>query len=128
MVTERDPRDAPTARQMQALVAMVDTVVTPHELRCCAFGCQRQAVSTEHAVIAGTHYVLYTTCGEAACRSYLAAYMGRLDAWASRRYCTACHEVSLGSKTKLCGGCRGVRYCSIGCQKKDWGRHKKGCK
>lgn len=30
-------------------------------------------------------------------------------------------------KTRLCGGCRAVRYCSYQCQKADWRAHKKAC-
>lgn len=32
------------------------------------------------------------------------------------------------SNIKVCGNCKKVRYCSVGCQKKDWENHKSKCK
>jgi hypothetical protein len=43
--------------------------------------------------------------------------------------CSKCHkEESENVKLSVCGGCRGVRYCSKECQKMDWPTHKKLCK
>eukprot|EP00928_Gymnodinium_smaydae_P053353 TRINITY_DN37363_c0_g1_i1.p1 TRINITY_DN37363_c0_g1~~TRINITY_DN37363_c0_g1_i1.p1 ORF type:complete len:306 (+),score=21.60 TRINITY_DN37363_c0_g1_i1:61-918(+) len=38
--------------------------------------------------------------------------------------CTSC-GTSLASR--ICGGCRGVAYCSVSCQRSDWRRHKPNC-
>lgn len=45
--------------------------------------------------------------------------------------CAKCRDAKTGQKGyKLfrCGGCKLTRYCCPGCQKADWGRHKKACK
>jgi len=39
--------------------------------------------------------------------------------------CVQC--CSIVPKTRLCNGCKGVRYCSKQCQKGDWPRHKLVC-
>ena len=43
--------------------------------------------------------------------------------------CANCGVNAGITKHKLCGGCRLVRYCSVKCQKQDWGRggHKENC-
>ena len=43
--------------------------------------------------------------------------------------CTALpKEVNGVLKSKLCSGCRTMRYCCSECQKADWKLHKSGCK
>ena len=43
--------------------------------------------------------------------------------------CTTCSKTaaSAGAELKSCAGCRGVRYCSLECQKADWPSHKLTC-
>ncbi|KAI0709321.1 hypothetical protein C8Q76DRAFT_742985 [Earliella scabrosa] len=44
--------------------------------------------------------------------------------------CACCERddtVNLGPALKKCSGCKLTRYCSVGCQKKDWPRHKVTC-
>ncbi|KAH9848283.1 hypothetical protein C2E23DRAFT_889144 [Lenzites betulinus] len=43
------------------------------------------------------------------------------------RKCAMCRESSV-TGLKACTGCTKIRYCSQGCQKKDWPRHKAQCK
>jgi len=38
-----------------------------------------------------------------------------------------CHTCQLAKKTKKCGGCMEVYFCSTDCQKKAWPEHKKSC-
>jgi hypothetical protein len=38
--------------------------------------------------------------------------------------CWVCKE---GEARQVCGGCKNVRYCSRGCQRQDWTRHKPEC-
>jgi hypothetical protein len=38
--------------------------------------------------------------------------------------CWVCKE---GEARQVCGGCKNVRYCSRGCQRQDWRRHKPEC-
>ena len=39
--------------------------------------------------------------------------------------CSKCENAA--ERLKLCGKCRGVKYCSADCQKKDWPAHKWLC-
>lgn len=39
--------------------------------------------------------------------------------------CDKCYHNDI--KTRVCGRCRDVRYCSSECQKADWTKHKKEC-
>lgn len=41
--------------------------------------------------------------------------------------CTAHHDTLLLNILKRCGRCKLVRYCSVSCQRADWGRHKPDC-
>ncbi len=48
----------------------------------------------------------------------------------STRMCEFCHAVMARGQSKMCGGCRVAHYCSVECQKKDWGGergHRKRC-
>lgn len=38
-----------------------------------------------------------------------------------------CGFCKLITKTKRCGKCKTMRYCSIDCQKSDWNNHKEEC-
>jgi hypothetical protein len=38
-----------------------------------------------------------------------------------------CSFCKLITKTKRCGKCKTMRYCSIDCQKGDWDNHKEEC-
>jgi len=42
-------------------------------------------------------------------------------------HCRVCEKKG-STKLKECSGCKGPRYCSIDCQKKDWPQHKTVCK
>jgi len=46
------------------------------------------------------------------------------------RGCAACKKSDVGLKHrfKICKRCKHVRYCSVECQKNDWGVHKMECK
>ncbi|KAG1733655.1 uncharacterized protein EDB91DRAFT_1338085 [Suillus paluster] len=47
---------------------------------------------------------------------------------AMRSGCAACGKAeSATGSLLLCGRCKVVRYCSEGCQRKDWKEHKKSC-
>jgi hypothetical protein len=39
-----------------------------------------------------------------------------------------CHVCGSSENLKLCSRCKSVCYCSPTCQKKDWSKHKAGCK
>jgi hypothetical protein len=41
--------------------------------------------------------------------------------------CTSQHDPHLLDKLKRCSRCKLVRYCSVSCQRADWGRHKLDC-
>jgi hypothetical protein len=43
-------------------------------------------------------------------------------------YLADCCRTCFGDSKGACGGCRGIRYCSIKCQKTDWEGHKLECK
>ncbi|KAG1860793.1 hypothetical protein F4604DRAFT_1957715 [Suillus subluteus] len=50
------------------------------------------------------------------------------SAAAVRHVCAACGKEGGGSGSLLiCSRCKVVRYCSQGCQREDWKRHKKSC-
>lgn len=40
--------------------------------------------------------------------------------------CTSCKTKSC--TLKICSRCKCARYCSVACQKRDWPRHKEGCR
>lgn len=45
-----------------------------------------------------------------------------------RNVCAACGKEGAAVGTLLnCSRCKVVRYCSKGCQREDWKRHKKSC-
>ncbi|KAG1731075.1 uncharacterized protein EDB91DRAFT_1330420 [Suillus paluster] len=51
-----------------------------------------------------------------------------VPALALRDGCAACgKEGGTSGSLLLCSRCKVVRYCSQGCQRKDWKEHKKGC-
>jgi hypothetical protein len=43
------------------------------------------------------------------------------------RYYNRCVVCGFSEKTMKCKGCSLARYCSVGCQKKDWSNHKNKC-
>lgn len=43
-----------------------------------------------------------------------------------KRVCACCSKQSRA--LVMCAGCDSVFYCDRNCQKKDWGKHRKGCK
>ena len=45
-----------------------------------------------------------------------------------RKICQNCHRLDHDTKFKMCDRCRGPRYCSPDCQKKDWPKHRLVCK
>jgi hypothetical protein len=49
---------------------------------------------------------------------------------AAKGYCAFCEESPehAAMKLSLCGRCRKVSYCSVGCQKAHWPVHKRMCK
>ena len=42
--------------------------------------------------------------------------------------CAYCGKRGDTLTIRLCTGCKAIRYCSRGCQKGDWSRHKAACK
>jgi hypothetical protein len=43
--------------------------------------------------------------------------------------CAGCGSLpAAGHSHKLCKGCRALRYCGLGCQKRHWPQHKHACK
>jgi len=46
----------------------------------------------------------------------------------SKKYvCHFCKELKLKNEIKKCSICKKVRYCSIACHIRDWGKHKHTC-
>ena len=41
--------------------------------------------------------------------------------------CQCCYSEVSRSKAKLCGGCKGIHYCSKQCAKRDWNQHRLSC-
>ena len=44
------------------------------------------------------------------------------------KYCQMCVVPVVEQRDRWCGGCYHAVYCSVACQKNDFGRHKKSCR
>ena len=44
-----------------------------------------------------------------------------------KEYCWFCHVTVRKLKKCICAGCLVARYCTLGCQEKDWNRHRDYC-
>ena len=61
---------------------------------------------------------------------YIESVGGFAEAMANKELVDKCAQCGGPGKPKLlvCGGCRSTSYCSAGCQKEDWKKHKVTCK
>jgi len=48
--------------------------------------------------------------------------------WSLPQPGTLCDRCGETGRLKVCGGCRGVQYCSAACQKADWRQHRGQCR
>ena len=77
-------------------------------------------VATDQCMlVAGFAYLFF----EASARDKCAALLVK-----PHKPCDNCGTTSSSAPTKLCGGCRLVRYCSAYCQISNWPSHKAGCR
>ena len=47
------------------------------------------------------------------------------SSWEGASQCANCGEIA--RKLQICSGCMCIRYCSLGCQRLDWKKHKPLC-